>query len=181
MIIEPRANQSILRDQALLRDRIAILYALSDHYLFLPFAALCMAASLVGPHAVLSYAATPFILLIAITVVGGRLKAAYDRRKPGDDPAPWASRYTILSGVSGLAWGVGAIIWFVPGSFPAQAYLVLAFLGMSATEFVCRAAYRPAYLTHAAGSLLPFVTRCRRANAPDPRSSPTSAMNCVLH
>ena len=157
MIIEPGANQSISRDQAQLRDRIAILYALSDHYLFLPFAVLCMAASLVGPHAVLSYAATPFILLIAITVAGGRLKAAYDRRKPGDDPAPWANRYTILSGVSGLAWGVGAIIWFVPGSFPAQAYLVLAFLGMSATEFVCRAAYRPAYLAHAAGSLLPLA------------------------
>ena len=76
MIIEPRADQSISRDQALLRDRIAILYALSDHYLFLPFAVLCMAASLVGPRPVLSYAATPFILLIAITVVGGRLKVA---------------------------------------------------------------------------------------------------------
>jgi signal transduction histidine kinase/HPt (histidine-containing phosphotransfer) domain-containing protein len=157
VIIEPEANQSISRDQALLSARIAILYALSDHYLFLPFAVLCMAASLAGPHAVLSYAATPFILLIAINVVGGRLKASYDRRNPGDDPTPWAKRYTILSGVSGLAWGVGAIIWFIPGSFPAQAYLVLAFLGMSATEFVCRAAYRPAYLAHAAGSLLPLA------------------------
>jgi signal transduction histidine kinase/HPt (histidine-containing phosphotransfer) domain-containing protein len=157
VIIEPGANLSISRDQALLRDRIAILYALSDHYLFLPFAVLCMAASLVGPHAVLSYAATPFILLMAVTVVGGRLKAGYERRKPDDDPAPWAKRYTILSGISGLVWGVGAIIWFVPGSFPAQAYLVLAFLGMSATEFICRAAYRPAYLAHAAGSLLPLA------------------------
>lgn len=157
MIIEPEANQSISRDQALLSARIAILYALSDHYLFFPFAVLCMAASLVGPHAVLSYAATPFILLIAINVVGGRLKASYDRGNPRDDPTPWANRYTILSGVSGLAWGVGAIIWFVPGSFPAQAYLVLAFLGMSATEFICRAAYRPAYLAHAAGSLLPLA------------------------
>src|ERR1700686_529088 len=82
VFIEPGANQSISRDQALLRDRVTILYALSDHYLFLPFAALCMAASLVGPHAVLSHAATPLILLIAITVVGGRLKAGYDSRKP---------------------------------------------------------------------------------------------------
>ncbi len=62
-----------------------------------------------------------------------------------------------MSGASGLVWGAGAVIWFVPGSFPAQAYLVLAFLGMSATEFVCRAAYRPAYLAHAAGSLLPLA------------------------
>jgi signal transduction histidine kinase/HPt (histidine-containing phosphotransfer) domain-containing protein len=94
--------------------------------------------------------------LIAITIVCGRLRAAYDRRKH-DDPALWANRYTILSGISGLVWGAGAIVWFVPGSFPAQAYLVLAFLGMSATEFVCRAAYRPAYLAHAAGSLLPLA------------------------
>lgn len=156
MIIEPGA-QSILRDQALLRDRVAILYALSDHYLFLPFAALCTVAALVGPHIALSYAAIPFILLIAITIVCSRLRAAYDRRKPDDDPALWANRYTILSGISGLVWGVGAIIWFVPGSFPAQAYLVLAFLGMSATEFVCRAPHRPAYLAHAAGSLLPLA------------------------
>jgi signal transduction histidine kinase len=157
VIIESGANQSISRDRALLRDRVAILYTLSDHYLFLPFAALCTVASLVGPHADLSYAVTPFILLIVMTLVGGRMRARYDRRKPDDDPALWANRYTILSGVSGLVWGAGAIIWFVPGSFPAQAYLVLAFLGMSATEFVCRAAYRPAYLAHAAGSLLPLA------------------------
>ena len=157
MIVEPGANQFISRDQASLRDRVAILYALSDHYLFLPFATLCMAASLVGPHAALSYASIPLILLIAITVMAGRLKAGYDRRKPDDNLAIWADRYTILSAASGLVWGAGAVIWFVPGSFPAQAYLVLAFLGMSATEFVCRAAYRPAYLAHAAGSLLPLA------------------------
>ena len=157
MIIDPGANRSISRDQALLRDRVAILYALSDHYLFLPFAALCTVASFFGPHVVLSYTATPFILLIAISIVGSRLRARYNRRKPDDDPVLWANRYTILSGVSGLVWGVGAIIWFVPGNFPAQAYLVLAFLGMSATEFICRAAYRPAYLAHAAGSLLPLA------------------------
>ena len=46
------------------------------------------------------------------------------------------------------------------GLFPvifAEAYLVLAFLGMCATEFIARAAYRPAYLAHAAGSLLPLA------------------------
>jgi len=52
---------------------------------------------------------------------------------------------------------LSAFVWFVPGSFPAQAYLVLAFLGMSATEFVARCAYRPAYFTHAAASLFPLV------------------------
>src|SRR5262249_21520018 len=37
-----------------------------------------------------------------------------------------------------------------------QAYLVLAFLGLSATEFIPRAVYRPAYFAHAVGSLVPL-------------------------
>jgi signal transduction histidine kinase/HPt (histidine-containing phosphotransfer) domain-containing protein len=48
-------------------------------------------------------------------------------------------------------------MWFVPGSFPAEAYLVLAYLGMTATEFIARSAYRPAYVTHALLSLGPLV------------------------
>ena len=52
---------------------------------------------------------------------------------------------------------MGVLFWFVPDSFPAQAYLSLAFLGMTATEFIARSAYRPAYLTHALFSLGPLV------------------------
>ena len=49
------------------------------------------------------------------------------------------------------------MFWFVPGSFPAQAYLSLAFLGMTATEFIARAAHRPAYIAHTLFSLGPLV------------------------
>jgi signal transduction histidine kinase/HPt (histidine-containing phosphotransfer) domain-containing protein len=155
--IEAGESPQHARDAALLRGRVAILYALSQHYLFLPFVALCMAASLLERHTALPLLAVPFVLLIIATLASSRLKAAYDKRNPADNPAVWAERYTIMSGVTGMVWGIGAVIWFVPGSFSAQAYLVLAFLGMSATEFLARAAYRPAYLAHAVGSLLPLI------------------------
>jgi signal transduction histidine kinase/HPt (histidine-containing phosphotransfer) domain-containing protein len=147
-----------VRDAAILRGRVALLFALSQHYLFLPFAALCMAAALVHQTALVWVVSTPLILQIAATVAANRLKRAYDARGPEeDDPLPWAKRYTVLSGFVGAIWGLGAIIWFVPNSFPAEAYLVLAYLGMTATEFVVRAAYRPAYLAHAVASLGPLT------------------------
>ena len=52
---------------------------------------------------------------------------------------------------------MGACFWFVPDSFPAQAYLALAFLGMTATEFIARSAHRPAYLAHTSFALGPLV------------------------
>ena len=157
MIIEGGESQSLLREKALLGGRVAILYALSGYALFLPFASLCMAAFLLERPQSYMFASTPLILLIAATVFASRLKTRYDGRDAGEDPRPWANRYTILSGITGIIWGLGAFIWFVPGSFTAQAYLVLGFLGMSATEFIARGAYRPAFLAHAAGSLVPLA------------------------
>ena len=142
---------------ALLNGRVAVLYALSQYYLFLPFAALCMAATVAHRPSQLWLTAAPFVLQIAATVVGTRLKEAYESRKPDDDPMYWIKRYTLLSAVVGGIWGFGAVVWFVPNAFPAQAYLCLAFLGMTATEFIVRAAYRPAYLWHAACSLGPLA------------------------
>ena len=158
VIIEGGANQSLSREKALLGGRVAILYALSRYCAFSSIRRALHGRILAGAASISSaYAATPLILLIAAAIFSGRLKTRYDNRKAGEDPHPWANRYTILSGITGSIWGLGAVVWFVPGSFPAQAYLVLGFLGMSATEFVARAAYRPAYLAHAAGSLVPLA------------------------
>ena len=144
------------RDITLLRGRVAILYTLGQHYVFFPFAALCMAAALLQTTTNFMYAAVPIVLQIAATVGGNRLKCAYEKRDASDDPAVWARRYVIFSAIAGAIWGLGAILWFDRGSFSSQAYLVLAFLGMSATEFVARVAYRPAYLAHAIPSLAPL-------------------------
>ena len=145
------------REHAILVGRIEVLYSLSQQYLFLPFAALCMAASLIHQQIPVSIASLPLVLQFVASVVATRLKAAYEREAGNSDPYVWARRHMLMSGVVGSIWGLGAIIWFVPGSFPAQAYLCLAFLGMSATEFVSRAGYRPSYVAHATTSLGPLA------------------------
>ena len=148
---------SAAEEQALLAGRTAVLYSLSQYYLFLPFAALCMAATVMNSQQPLWLTAAPFVLQIAATIYGTRLKRRYDLRRPDDDPRVWLKRFTWLSAVVGGIWGFGAVVWFVWNAFPAQAYLCLAFLGMTATEFIVRAAYRPAYLAHASFSLGPLA------------------------
>ena len=151
-------NPSLSREDALLSGRVAVLYTLSHYYLFLPFVALCMTAALLQTNANLVYMALPIPLQIAAALCGNRLKTAYDHRGNNDDPALWARRATVFSGIIGAIWGLGAVLWFDWSSFSAEAYLVLAYLGMSATEFIARAAYRPAYLAHAIPSLGPLAT-----------------------
>ena len=157
MITEGAENQTLSREKALLGGRVSILRALSHYTLFLPFASLCVAVSILERPASASLAILPLILLLGAAVFSSRLQGRYDRRKSDDDSALWARRYTVLSGITGAIWGLGAFFWFVPNSFPAQAYLVLAFLGVSAIEFIARAAHRPAYLAHAVGSLVPLA------------------------
>ena len=101
-------------------------------------------------------AIVPLLLQIAATVFTGQLAEAYRRRDRSGPPFLWARRFTFASALSGAAWGIGAIIWFSPDFFPAQAFLTLAMLGMTATEFIARCSYRPAYLAHAALSLGPL-------------------------
>jgi len=146
--------------RVIVAGRVDILFRLGRLYLFLPFAALCVAATLVsGQRLSIWVAATPLLLQILVTLGTERLARAYAQRPKDDDPLLWAWRYTVLSGLSGAIWGAGALLWFVPHSFPAQAYLSLAFLGITATEFIARSAYRPAYLAHAALSLGPLALR----------------------
>ena len=129
--------------------------ALAGIYLFLPFAALCVAATLMGGQRLSIWvAATP---LAAADPRHARRRTA--RRAPMRSVRRTTIRFfgrgatRSCPGFSGAIWGAGALLWFVPHSFPAQAYLSLAFLGITATEFIARSAYRPAYLAHAALSL----------------------------
>ncbi|MBI1330590.1 MAG: hypothetical protein GC166_11900 [Alphaproteobacteria bacterium] len=143
--------------RAELAGRVEILYRLGRHYLFLPFAALCLAGVLYKNMLPIWIAATPLILQIAATVATGRLAEQYRRHGHKDDPRKWADRFTWMSAASGAAWGVGAVLWFDRQSFSAEAFLTVAFLGMTAVEFIARSAHRPAYLAHAALSLGPLA------------------------
>ncbi|HKD20819.1 MAG TPA: ATP-binding protein [Rhizomicrobium sp.] len=144
---------------AIFADRIELLYRLGRIHLFLPFSAFCVVAMLYTGREAVWVVAIPLLLQIAAAVATGELARAYARRGPYDDPQVWADRYTLASAASGAAWGVGAVIWHVPNSFPTEAFFALAFLGMTATEFMTRCAYRPAYVTHAALSLGPLALR----------------------
>jgi signal transduction histidine kinase/HPt (histidine-containing phosphotransfer) domain-containing protein len=149
-------EESRARDHALLNGRVALLYALSQPYLFLPFAALAMVAAVLQSTLPVWVTVPPFLGQLVMLVVMMRLKESYNNRND-DNPLLWAHRYTYLSAATGAIWGMAAVVWFVPNSFPGQAYLVLAYLGMCATEFVGRAAYRPAFVAHASMSLLPLA------------------------
>jgi signal transduction histidine kinase/HPt (histidine-containing phosphotransfer) domain-containing protein len=140
-------------EYALLQGRVAVLFRLARYDLSFPFAALCVASALLQPNVNYALVGVPVAAYLGATIYGRSLKRAYDKRGAYDDPAIWARRYTIFSGIVGAAWGLGAFLWLAAASFTAETYLVLAFLGMSAAEFVARSAYRPAYLAHAIPSL----------------------------
>lgn len=147
---------------AMFAGRIDILYALGRHYLSLPFAVLCVPATLIAGHHPSVLPLIPFMLQITVVIAAERLTTAYKKRprdpaNPCSDPRFWAQRYTFVSAISGATWGVASLFWFVQDSFAAQAYLAMAFLGMTATEFIARSAHRPAYLVHTVFALGPLV------------------------
>jgi hypothetical protein len=137
--------------------RIDILYALGRHYLSLPFAVLCVPATLIAHQTPSVLPLMPLLLQLVVVIAAEQLTTAYKRRPAGSDPQFWARRYTFVSAISGASWGAASLFWFVPDFFPAQAYLAMAFLGMTATEFIVRSAHRPAYIVHTAFALGPLV------------------------
>src|SRR4051812_19157578 len=147
---------------AIFAGRIDVLYALGRHYLSLPFAVLCVPATLIAGRSPSILPLMPLLLQITVVIAAEQLTTAYKKRPqdsadPRSDPRFWARRYTFVSAISGATWGVASLFWFVPDSFPAQAYLAMAFLGMTATEFIARAAHRPAYIAHTLFALGPLV------------------------
>ena len=142
--------------------RIEVLYALGRHYLSLPFAVLCVPATLLAGDRLGLLPVTPLLLQMAVVIAAEQLTTAYKTRCENNgihcnDPHFWAWRYTFVSAIAGATWGLGAMFWFAWDSFPAQAYLALAYLGMTATEFIARSAHRPAYAAHTVLSLGPLV------------------------
>lgn len=137
--------------------RIDVLYTMGRHYLSLPFAVLCVPATLLAGNRLGFLPVTPLLLLMAVAIAAEQLTTAYRNRAEGSDPHFWARRYTFISAIAGATWGLGSVFWFVWGAFPAQAYLALAYLGMTATEFIARSAYRPAYVVHSLFALSPMV------------------------
>ena len=151
--ISPQEKQA----DTVFAGRIDLLYALGRHYLSLPFAVLCVPATMVAGRTPGILPLVPLMLQLAVVIAAEELTSAYKRRPKDSDPHYWARRYTFVSAISGASWGVASLFWFVADSFPAQAYLAMAFLGMTATEFIARSAHRPAYVAHTLFGLGPLV------------------------
>jgi signal transduction histidine kinase/HPt (histidine-containing phosphotransfer) domain-containing protein len=137
--------------------RMDFLYRLGRHHLCLAFVALLVVVSLYT-HRV----STPLVVLglaiqVAAILVMERLAETYAVRAGSGAPEIWARRYVIASAVTGAAWGISAFIWFIPHSIPAEAFLTVTFLGMTACEYIARSVYRPAYLAHTSLSLGPLA------------------------
>ncbi|MGH6871370.1 MAG: ATP-binding protein [Rhizomicrobium sp.] len=154
---DPTVEENDSAGEAIFAGRIDVLYRLGRHHLFIPFSALCIAGVLYRGFIPIWLAIIPLLLQIAVTVATARLTAAYARRPASDSAETWANRYTAASAAAGAAWGVGAIVWFEPHTFPAEAFLTIAFLGMTSAEFIARSAHRPAYIAHATLSLGPLA------------------------
>src|SRR5689334_9379507 len=103
------ADEARARKRALLGGRVAIVFSLGRHYLFLPFAALCIVAVLLLENAALPFITAPLIFEMVATVVLNRLKSLYDRDHPEGNPELWARRFTVVSGLIGAFWGLGAV------------------------------------------------------------------------
>jgi signal transduction histidine kinase/HPt (histidine-containing phosphotransfer) domain-containing protein len=164
--MSPAQSNQDQESRAVFAGRIDVLFTLGRHYLSLPFAVLCVPVTLLGARNPGWLPLMPMALQIAVVVAAEQLTSAYKRRGLKSDPWFWARRYTFVSAIAGATWGVGAWYWFVPGSYAAQAYLALAFLGMTATEFIARSAHRPAYLAHAVFALSPLVFLLLREGGP---------------
>ncbi len=117
------------RDDArqIFAGRIDVLYALGRHYLSLPFAVLCVPATLLAGNRLGFLPVTPLLLQMAVVIAAEQLTAAYRNRPVGSDPHFWARRYTFVSAIAGAHLGSGHDILvrlgFVPGRSLSRAGL----------------------------------------------------------
>jgi signal transduction histidine kinase len=85
------------------------------------------------------------------------LYRAYDKRRPPpQDALRWARRFTVTSMLSGIAWGVAGVLFFVPDSVGLQLFLYLCVIGLAAGSIIVTCYWLPAYYAYA----VPSVTMC---------------------
>src|SRR5215469_11077082 len=65
--------------------RIDVPYSLGRHYLSLPFAVLCVPATILAGHKMGFTLLVPLLLQLAVVIAAGQLISAYHRRPVGSD------------------------------------------------------------------------------------------------
>lgn len=96
-------------------------------------------------------------LVFIYSLLGVRrwLVHAYRRRRPALDQAPhWGLATSLLSGLSGLAWGATPILFLDAGQQPNLVIITVTLIGLNAQALMAVVSYPPAYFA----SMLPLLS-----------------------
>ena len=139
------SKRNVDRTQEILPRQVRILY---DNGLFLLLANVVNAGlvtAVLGPElgrkAYLWCAA-----IVAVALLRGVLNLAYRRRNPALPVLTWAWLFTLGSIASGIVWGLGCAVLFVPGNILAQLVVAFVAAGMAAGGAAGLCAWLPAAL-----------------------------------
>lgn len=75
------------------------------------------------------------------------------------DPGPWARRFMIGSGITGLTWGILGVLYFPSQNLPLQAVMAVAWAGLAFTSMNARALHLPSYYAFLLAMSLPVYVR----------------------
>ncbi len=139
------SERTVDRAQEILPRQIGVLY---DNGLFLLLANVVNAGlvtAVLGPE----LGRKAYLWCAAIVVVAlahGVLNLAYRRRNQALPVLTWAWLFTLGSIVSGIVWGLGCAVLFVPGNNLAQLVVAFVAAGMAAGGAAGLCAWLPAAL-----------------------------------
>jgi diguanylate cyclase (GGDEF)-like protein/PAS domain S-box-containing protein len=104
-------------------------------------------------------------LLLMLLSLALRLKSWREFRGARRDPrdpkraAFWARRFTLGAAATGAAWGLAGVLFYDPGSLPAQIFLPFILAGMVGGSIAVLTAHRPAYMAFCICALVPYTLR----------------------
>lgn len=138
-------ERNVDRAQEILPRQVGILY---DNGLFMLIANIVNAGLvtvILGPELGLK-AYFWCAAIIVVAVARGVLNLAYRRRHQALPVPTWAWLFTLGSIVSGMVWGLGCAVLFVPGNVLAQLVVAFVAAGMAAGGVAGLCAWLPAAL-----------------------------------
>lgn len=95
------------------------------------------------------------VALYACLVVRVVLYRAFNKARPSVTEIPrWKTYGFIVAAVSGVAWGIGGLLFYVPNDPPAQFFLIMSLAGMASGSVYSAASVLPSFFAHLYPSLL---------------------------
>ena len=75
------------------------------------------------------------------------------------DPRPWARRFMIGSGITGVTWGILGVLYFPAHNLPLQVVMTVAWGGLAFTSMNARALHLPSYYAFLLTMSVPVCVR----------------------